>query len=94
MVGHNENTQVAVAFMHENSLMEESAPLLKMPEKVPLHKIDCVINGCDQTVYGLLATRTGYWRRRYTGRWRRLIGWRLSRWTSCPAPLPPTTFPW
>ena len=39
-----------MAVMHEDSLVEESAPVLEMPEKVPLHEIDCVINGCDQTV--------------------------------------------
>ena len=37
MMGNKENTQVAVAVMHKDSLMEESAPVLKMPEKVPLH---------------------------------------------------------
>ena len=36
-----------MAVMHEDSLLEESAPVLEMPEKVPLHEIDCMINGCN-----------------------------------------------
>ena len=47
MVGHKENTQVALVVMHEDSLVEESAPELKMPEKVPLHEIHCVITGSN-----------------------------------------------
>jgi hypothetical protein len=27
--------------------VEESTPVLKMPEKVPLHEIDCMVTGCN-----------------------------------------------
>ena len=38
---------MALVVMHEDSLVEESAPELEMPEKVPLHEIDCTITGCN-----------------------------------------------
>ena len=47
MVGHKKNTQADAGELHEESMAEESKPALKMPEKVPMHKVDCVINGCN-----------------------------------------------
>ena len=47
MVGHKKNTQVDAGEMHKDSMAEKSTPALKMPEKVPMHEIDCVINGCN-----------------------------------------------